>query len=304
MRKSACPKTDVDRFVLARLEQSELAPSPPAAPRTQLRRLSYDLIGLPPSAEEIAAFEAAYSDETYAAAVDRLLASAQFGERWGRHWLDVARYADTKGYVFQEDRNYPQAYTYRDWVIRAFNDDLPYDRFVLAQLAADQLDDPSAAPAMGYLTLGRRFINNKHDIIDDRIDVVARGMMGLTVTCARCHDHKYDPITTADYYALYGVFDSSREPNEAERPLLMVDAETPVEPVVFVRGNPSNRGPQVPRRFLRCLSKSEPQPFQRGSGRLELAQAIASPDNPLTARVWVNRVWLHLFGQGLVTTRE
>jgi hypothetical protein len=214
----------------------------------------------------------------------------------------VARYADTKGYVFREDRNYPHAYTFRDWVIGAFNDDLPYDEFLVAQLAADRLDDASAAPAAGFLTLGRRFINNKHDIVDDRIDVVTRGLMGLTVTCARCHDHKYDPITMADYYGLYGVFASSREPGGEDAPLALVDADKPEEPVVFLRGNPSNRGPRVARRFLACLSEQESEPFSVGSGRWELAQAIASPDNPLTARVWVNRVWLHLFGQGLVNT--
>ena len=235
-------------------------------------------------------------------AVDSLLALPQFGERWGRHWLDVARYADTKGYVFQEDRNYPKAYTYRDWVIKAFNDDVPYDRFVMAQVAADQMGDATATPATGFLTLGRRFINNQQDIIDDRIDVLCRGVMGLTVTCARCHDHKYDPIPLADYYSLYGVFASSREPGSADAPLLLADADKPVEPVVFLRGNPANPGPQVPRQFLVALSGPDRKPFQRGSGRLELAQAVASPGNPLTARVWVNRVWGYLFGQGLVPT--
>ena len=262
----------------------------------------YDLIGLPPSADELSAFAATGDESAYGNAVDQLLASKHFGERWARHWLDISRYSDTKGYVFQEDRNYPHAYTYRDWVIGAMNDDLPYDRFLMAQLAADQLPEPPAAPAMGFLTLGRRFINNKHDIIDDRIDVVTRGLMGLTVTCARCHDHKYDPITMADYYGLYGVFDSSREPGDASAPLLLVDEDQPREPVIFVRGSSSNRGPQVPRRFLACLSPDDPLPFQKGSGRLEMAQAIASPQNPLTARVWVNRVWAHLFGSGLVTT--
>ncbi len=296
------PATSVDRFVLARLEQAELSPSPVADARTQLRRVYYDLIGLPPSAEETTAFEADPSDPAHGQAVDRLLASQHFGERWGRHWLDIARYADTKGYVFREDRNYPHAYTYRDWVIQALNEDLPYDRFVLAQLAADQIGDPSVKPAAGFLTLGRRFINNRHDIIDDRIDVVTRGLMGLTASCARCHDHKYDPITTSDYYSMYGVFASSREPKDEAAPLLMVDANRAVEPVIFIRGNPANRGDRIPRRFLDCLSDGSAKPYQNGSGRLEMARAITSPDNPLTARVWVNRVWLKLFGQGLVTT--
>ncbi len=302
VQNAAWARTEIDCFVLARLEQDGLKPSALAAWRTQLRRLAYDLTGLPPDAEENTAFEAAGSDEAYAAAVDRLLASKHFGERWGRHWLDVARYADTKGYVFQEDRNYAKAYTYRDWVIQALNEDMPYDQFVVAQLAADHLDDPSVKPAMGFLTLGRRFINNQHDIIDDRIDVVTRGLMGLTATCARCHDHKYDPITMADYYAMYGVFASSREPKDEAAPLLLVDADQPYEPVIFLRGSPANRGDRVPRRFLACLTDGEPKPFEQGSGRWEMARAIASTDNPLTARVWVNRVWLQLFGQGLVTT--
>ena len=302
VRDSVWPRNEIDRFVLARLEQDGLSPSPPADGRTLLRRLSYDLIGLPPSAAESAILDSADPDAASRAAVDRLLQSRHYGQRWGRHWLDVARYADTKGYVFQEDRNYPKAYTYRDWVIQAFNADMPYDRFIVAQLAADRLDDPSAKPATGFLTLGRRFINNRHDIIDDRIDVATRGLMGLTVSCARCHDHKYDPITIADYYALYGVLGSSHESKDDAAPLLLLDSDKPYDPVIFLRGNPANRGEAVPRRFIACLSQGQPKPFQQGSGRLEMARAIASPDNPLTARVWVNRVWLQLFGQGLVTT--
>src|SRR5262249_24490193 len=138
-----------------------------------------------------------------------------YGERWGRHWLDVARYADTKGYVFFEEAAFPWAWTYRDYVIRSFNEDRPYDRFILEQLAADRLDlgtDRRPLTALGFLTLGGRFMNNVHDILDDRIDVVTRGLLGLTVTCARCHDHKFDPIPTRDYYSLYGVFASTRDP--------------------------------------------------------------------------------------------
>jgi hypothetical protein len=153
--------------------------------------------------------------------IEELLASPAYGERWARHWLDVARYADTKGYVFEEERRYPYSYTYRDYVIRSFNEDLPYDQFIVQQLAADLLplgEDKRPLAAMGFLTLGRRFLNNQHDIIDDRIDVVSRGTMALTVACARCHDHKYDPIPTKDYYSLYGVFASCNEPSD--KPLL------------------------------------------------------------------------------------
>ena len=211
-----------------KLETSDLAPSPQANPRALLRRLYYDLIGLPPTAEELAAFEADPSDARYEAAVDWLLTSPRFGERWARYWLDVARYADTKGYVFREDRNYKHAYKYRDWVIASFNADLPYDRFIIAQLAADQLEDPKSMPAMGFLTLGRRFLKNPHDIINDRIDVVTRGLLGLTVACARCHDHKYDPISADDYYSLYGVFASSR--GESRATMRRRCSKTPTSP--------------------------------------------------------------------------
>ena len=531
--------TPIDRLVLHELDARGLTPAPPADRRTLLRRASYDLIGLPPTAADVEAFEHDESPDAWPRAIDRLLASPHYGERWARHWLDVARYADTKGYVFTQERRYPFSYTYRDYVIRALNEDLPYDRFVTEQLAADRLplgDDRRALAALGFLTLGRRFMFNTHDIIDDRIDVVSRGLLGLTVTCARCHDHKFDPIPTADYYSLYGVFASSVEPDEepllgrpensaayeqfktelaarqkafddyrteklnelaaalraqagnylvalvrerpgepaSEEPMMsfskgelrprllqrwreylqrtaaahhpvfaawhelaaippaefsaksgeiytrlaappdparpinasvaqalaqrrpatmlevaaaygellaavdkqwtearaansaleklpdpaeelrqvlyggdspvalsgergprlldrdvqahltelkkkieelevnspaappramaLLDAPTPTEPHIFVRGNPDRSGEPVPRRFLQVLARGERQPFTQGSGRLELAQAIANPDNPLTARVLVNRVWLHHFGQALVRT--
>jgi hypothetical protein len=298
----AWARSEIDAFILARLASAGLAPSPDADPRTLLRRLSLDLTGLPPTAEELDSFAAKASDTEYEQAVDRLLASPRFGERWGRYWLDVARYADTKGYVFQEDRNYPMAYKYRDWVIAALNADMPFDQFVIAQLAADQTEDAADGPALGFLTLGRRFLNNAADINDDRIDLMTRGLMGLSVACARCHDHKYDAIPTADYYSLYGVLASSTEENHEDSPAALVDAAAPVQQVIFVRGNPGNRGEPVTRHFLSCLSDGPPQEFANGSGRLELAQAIVARDNPLTARVWANRVWARLFGQGLVTT--
>jgi hypothetical protein len=371
-------QTAVDAFILAELEKNGLALAAPADRRTLLRRVTFDLIGLPPTAEEIEAFENDNAPDAFARVVDRLLASPHYGERWGRYWLDVARYADTKGYVFTDERRFAYSYTYRDYVIKAFNDDLPFDQFIVEQLAADRLfaqarasgkpADPKPLAAMGFLTLGRRFLNNQHDIIDDRIDVTTRGLLGLTVGCARCHDHKYDPIPTRDYYSLYGVFNSSVEPKElpllgepertpeyvafekelktrekavadykekykAElaannrkyrdelkalqkkvdqyaasapaappRAMVLEDLPKPREPRVFLRGNPNNPGPAVPRQFLHVLAGDKRQPFKEGSGRLELARAIASRDNPLTARVIVNRVWLHHFGKGLVRT--
>ncbi|MFM9966575.1 MAG: PSD1 and planctomycete cytochrome C domain-containing protein [Planctomycetaceae bacterium] len=205
----------LDRFVLAKQREAGLTPSPNADRRTLLRRVTFDLIGLPPTPDEMTEFLADDHPDAFERIVDRLLSSPHYGERWGRHWLDVARYADTKGYVFFEEKKFPWAWTYRDYVIRSLNDDLPFDRFVTEQLAADQLelgDDKRPLTAMGFLTLGGRFMNNLHDVLDDRIDVVSRGLLGLTATCARCHDHKFDPIPQADYYSLYGVFRSSIEP--------------------------------------------------------------------------------------------
>ncbi|OJW14664.1 MAG: hypothetical protein BGO49_16870 [Planctomycetales bacterium 71-10] len=220
VRDRAWAKTPIDARILAKLEAEGMTPSPPVDRRTLLRRASIDLVGVPPTAAEIEAFEKDGSPDAFAKVVDRLLASPMYGERWGRHWLDVARYADTKGYVFQEDRKYPYAFTYRDYVIAAFNEDKPFDRFVVEQLAADQLPadgDSEKLAAMGFLTVGRRFLQDRNEIIDDRIDLVGRGLLGLTVACARCHDHKFDPIPTEDYYSLYGVFASSVEPAELPR---------------------------------------------------------------------------------------
>ncbi len=215
VKDTAWPKTDIDQFILAKLEAAGLKPAPPADARTLIRRMSFDLIGLPPTEREVEQFVAVRNSESSAAInplIDQMLANPRYGERWGRHWLDVARYSDTKGYAYgREERRFVHAPAYRDWVLGAFNRDMPYDRFLLLQMAADQLV-PADSPyldAMGFITGGRRFIGVTHDIIDDRIDVVTRGTMGLTVACARCHDHKYDPIPTADYYSLYGVFHGS-----------------------------------------------------------------------------------------------
>ena len=364
----------IDAFILAKLEAKGLTPNPQADARTLLRRLAYDLTGLPPTFAEIEALtkDAANNPQAWLTAADRLLASPHYGERWARHWLDVARYADTKGYVFQEERKYAYAYGYRDYVVKSLNEDLPYDKFLIEQIAADRLvaikqATASSQAAMGYLTLGRRFLNNTYDIIDDRIDVVTRGMLGLTVTCARCHDHKYDPISARDYYGLYGVFSSSIEPKDLPllgeptqtkeyvafqksladlektvkdyetkykkelseknrknrdelqalqrkvdgfkanspaapaRGMVLIDRPNPGDARVLLRGNPNSPGPIAPRQFLPILT-DKATPFKDGSGRLELARAIADKNNPLTARVFVNRVWMHHFGSPLVPT--
>jgi hypothetical protein len=212
-------KTNIDNFILANLEEQDLKPVPAASKHDLIRRASLDLTGLPPTPEEVAAFEKDSSPDAFAKVVDRLLASPHYGERWGREWLDVARYAEDdyrslnpkpKGY-----RPYPNAYAYRDWVIQAFNDDMPYDQFVTAQLAGDLMDPNiryKTLPATGFLGLGPWYYDNgsneltRADERHDRVDVVSRGFLGLTVACARCHDHKYDPIPQTDYYAMAGVF--------------------------------------------------------------------------------------------------
>ena len=209
---------ELDDLVEKGLKREGMHFSPPADRRSQLRRLYYDLTGLPPSFEDVEAFVASKNPGAYRKIVDKLLASPQFGERWGRYWLDVARYADTREWQAAGlDSRYPFAYTYRDYVIQAFNEDKPYDQFIREQIAADfytdKKDDTSLA-ALGFLTVGSRFRNNRQEIYNDRIDVVTRGVMGLTVVCARCHDHKFDAVPTTDYYALYGVFASCQDTDE------------------------------------------------------------------------------------------
>jgi len=208
-------QTEIDRFVAARLDEAGLQFSSPASRETLIRRLTLDLHGIPPTFAEVQAFVQNTDENAVEQLIDQLLASPLYGQRWGRYWLDIARYADTKGYVFQEDRNFAYSYTYRDYVIDALNEDKPYNDFIREQLAADLLNLPENDPrlaALGFITVGPRFLNRQDDIIDDRIDLVTRGLLGMTVACARCHDHKYDPVPTADYYALYGVFQSTHEP--------------------------------------------------------------------------------------------
>jgi hypothetical protein len=222
----------VDHYVFATLEAKQLAPSPRADKVTLIRRATFNLTGLPPTLQEVDDFLADESEKAFEKVIDRLLASPRYGERWGRHWLDVARYGDTTGRRNNNrgETRYLHSHTYRDWVIKAFNDDMPFDQFAKLQIAADRLVDanddnskpqtPNSKPsrsdlaALGFITLGPRLNNNADDLIDDRIDVVMKGFQALSVTCARCHDHKFDPIPTKDYYALHGVFASSTEPRE------------------------------------------------------------------------------------------
>jgi cytochrome c553 len=539
---AAWPRQAMDRFILGKLEAEQMRPNPTADRRTLIRRATFDLIGLPPTYEEVTAFEQDHSPDAFARVVDSLLNRKEYGQRWGRHWLDVARYADTHedNVTNGNQHHYPFAYTYRDYVIRAFNEDMPFDRFIIEQLAADKMkiEDRRDLAALGFQTVGRQFKGVDNLIMDDRIDTVTRGFLGLTVACSRCHDHKFDALPTADYYSLYGVFAStvepldlpeigrsgdakaiaehlakreqvlreyaayvetvrknfddhmrqmpvenlqylvkmlpnhrtvegyipldtprgtlrregpkrweqliaertrkfdplfapwpvfaamkregfagsaatfigtldeferqpgrgplhpwivtglrerkpqtmlevaevygrvieralaSKEPDElaiveevygpqspvpatrgeieedlrlslvnrllveraesvkagqlrqklaglertspVQRAMVVMDSTTPFEPKVFIRGNPEQPGKAVPRQFLTVLGhavEDRAGPY-RGTGRLELAEAIASRDNPLTARVIVNRVWQQHFGQGLVATAD
>ena len=528
VENEAWVRNPIDRFVLARLEAEGLKPAGPASKRTLIRRAYFDLVGLPPTPEQIDAFLGDTSSNAFLAVVEDLLASPHYGERWGRHWLDVARYSDDRLASTQMDP-YPNSFRYRDWVIEAFNDDMPYDLFVKAQIAGDLIagktpGNRDAGSEEGRLAGGLGFygLSSLLQGQDDRVDATVRGFLALTVGCARCHDHKFDPIPTEDYYALLGIFNSTeldeyplakapvveeyerqeekvgteeeafeqflaiqsvqlvdvlssqtshyitaawqvlgplepdvervarsesldletlerwvrylgatprhhplfgewdkllaaRDPTakqvtglaasmqelvieviaekkeldeknkvrlgedkearklneiellslerdryflwrdlasnqgfkmpaefesgilyyggrkidrfldgvwrdhvrtkrarlEALREMMpekypffhvVSDVDEPKNEHVYVRGNKANLGDEVPRRFLSVLSDEEPKPFTQGSGRLELAEAIASPRNPLTARVMVNRIWLNHFGQALVRT--
>ncbi|NRB27711.1 MAG: DUF1549 domain-containing protein, partial [Roseibacillus sp.] len=220
----------VDRFVHARMREQGLRPSPPAGRRVLIRRLSYDLIGLPPSPDEVESFLADQSPDAYSRLVDRLLTSPHYGERWGRVWLDLARYTDVRERWVV---THGSPYRYRDWVVRALNEDMPYDQFAKRQLATDLMDETGVedTPALGFLGISPVYHKElllAAEVIrmivaeewEERIDAVGRTFLGLTISCARCHDHKFDPIPTADYYSLFGVFKSLEEPRAIDYPVL------------------------------------------------------------------------------------
>ncbi|MFN5185417.1 MAG: DUF1549 domain-containing protein [Planctomycetota bacterium] len=264
----------IDRSIAQKLAEKGLSFSPLADRRTLAKRLYYDLLGMPPTHSQLEQVVQNPSEDWYVQLVDSLLQSPHFGERMARRWMDVARYADNKGYVFQENREYEHAFKYRDWLIRSFNSDVPYNEFLRFQLIADRTDPENKAgnlDAMGMLTLGRRFLNNPHDIADDRIDLITRGLMGVTASCARCHDHKFDPVSMADYYSLHGAMLDSTEPLGEPSPMRLVDKPEQGATKIFIRGNPGNHGPEVPRKFFGFLASLVKAEIKTGCGRLEMA---------------------------------
>jgi hypothetical protein len=378
----------IDRFVAARRAAAGLQPLRAAEKRTLIRRVNFDLIGLPPTPAEVADFVGDDAPDAYTRVVERLLASPRYGERWGRHWMDVVRYADTAG--DNADYPVPEAAKFRDYIIDSFNHDKPYDQFIREQLAGDVLARRGAAAgyaesviATGFLALSRRYATGPYELwhltLEDTIDATGRTFLGLTLRCARCHDHKFDPVSQRDYYALYGTFASTSfpyagseelqskkfprmnfvplvEPAQAEpklksyherlaeldraskalEPKTEPDAQRrlgelrtewtrlkraslppdlpgsyavtegkPADAALQRRGEPENPGSVVPRGVPRfAFLDGEPPPAVAGesSGRLELAQWLTHPSNPLTARVMVNRIWQHHFGRGIVGT--
>ena len=368
------PRDQIDHFVLARLEAAQIVPAADATPRDLARRLFFDLHGLPPTADELESFATAHAadgERAVASLVDRLLAAPQFGERWGRHWLDVARYAESNGNDgLSRNATFPHAWRYRDYCIAAFNQDLPYDRFLAEQIAGDLLPSDSSGQrdrrliATGFLALAAKPAkamnqNFDMDVVADQIDMIGRGVLGLSIGCARCHDHKFDPISTRDYYALAGIFQSTETlwgaaghekltapptdlhvlktpphvppPENFVETVILRDSATgvpkkipdpkwpvgtplamgardrpqPADSKINIQGESKKLGDQVRRGFLTALQPPATPEFAvstRESGRLQLARWLTSTVRPLTARVMVNRVWLQLFGRGLVGT--
>jgi len=332
------PSQTVDNFILSKLETAKLKPTTAADKRTLVRRLSFDLVGLPPSPEDVATFLADQNPDSTSRLIDRLLASPTYGERWGRHWLDVARYADSNG--LDENVAHGNAWRYRDYVVTAFNENRPYDRFLTEQLAGDLLTVETEDErqrnliATGFLAIGPKVLAEvdqakmQMDIVDEQIDTVGRALLGLTLGCARCHDHKFDPIQTADYYGLAGVFKSTKTmenytkvakwnenplwdfapkiPGDTDPPTAMgVTEDKIIDVAIHIRGNPLKLG-DVSLRHVPPVVRGPATPSftPMESGRRELATWMTDAKNPLTSRVMVNRIWRWHFGQGIVKTTD
>jgi hypothetical protein len=371
VQKTSWPRVSIDYLILEKIEQAGLAPTRQADKRTLVRRAYLDLHGLPPTTAQLKAFLEDRQPDAWQRLIDQLLASPRYGERWGRHWLDVARYADSNG--MDEDIVHPVAFRYRDYVIDSFNDDKPFDRFIIEQLAGDLMPSGNLAQkrsqtlGVGFLSVGPKMLacddpdKMRRDIVDEQIDTTGRAFMGMTFGCARCHDHKFDPVSIEDYYGLAGIFmstktltkysvvarfhqhDLSEEKHTRKRREIAglekrkADKATPEEekkqisskvgqlrkdlPPVFevmgvteypakdvkvhLRGDYLTLGELIPRRMPMAIAgKRQPDIPDDQSGRLQLAQWIASPDHPLTARVIANRIWHWHFGRGIVTTPD
>lgn len=300
----------IDAFIEEKLAASGLQPAPRAKASTLIRRLYLDLIGLPPPSD--LSIPSELSDASYAALVDQLLADPRFGERWGRHWLDMARYADSNGFLGDGLR--PNAYRYRDWVIQAFNDDMPYDEFTISQIAGDLLSNREPRTVNRDLAPGTGFHRNaalnteagvdkeeaRYQNLVDRVNTIGRVWLGLTIGCAQCHTHKYDPITIRDYYSFYAFFDNTEDSDDAKTkaPVLSEVSKDRRQTYVHLAGDYTRRGPDVVPATLSAL------PSPSGPTRLELAKWLVSSANPLTARVAANHIWSKLFGFGFVRTPD
>ena len=369
---TAWPKNPIDQFVLARLEAGKMKPAQEADRRTLIRRAYFGLVGLPPSPESVAAFVG--GDISWDHVIEKLLASPQYGERWARHWMDVARYSDGLG-GFLDNRGLPNAWQYRDFVVNAFNADVPFDQFVRWQIAGELTPEAplSARAGTGFFAVGPTYNGDGGDAeasaaaraetLSDRVDTFSRAFLGLTVACARCHDHKFDPVSIKDYYAIAGVFNNTSIADKPLAPDTVVKAyddhqnkiksfEKQIKQLndkikkekreiteeekkkrdewaknrdelrkslppkydiahglrengsnnmhVAIRGDLRKKGEEVPRRFLEVISRDKT--FNKKSGLLQLAESVVARDNPLTSRVFVNRVWQWHFGRAIVRT--
>ena len=316
-------RTPIDRFILAKLEEDGLTPMPAASRRTLLRRVMFDVTGLPPSPAQIDAFLADTRPDAWEQFIDELLDSPAYGERWAQHWLDLARFAETDG--FEHDLERPNAWRYRDWVIAAFNRDLPYDEFLRLQLAGDELapDDPAAHIATAFLLSGPDMpdLNDqgerRHVVLNDMTATLGSVVMGLQMGCAQCHDHKYDPVSQADFYRLRAFFEPAEFfkehalPNAGEKTTsrtLQEKSGKPADSRLMVRGDHRRPGGKLSPAYLRVVnfenhSVAPPRPDAKSTGqRAQLAEWLTRPDHPLTARVLVNRIWQQHFGRGLSST--
>jgi hypothetical protein len=309
VRQVEWPRNGVDSFVLSRLELATLKPTAEANRAVLLRRLSFDLTGLPPTPAELADFESDAAVDAYERQVERFLASPGYGERWGQHWLDLARFAETDG--FEHDKVRADAWKYRDWVSGAFNENMPYDRFAQLQIAGDELDDGAQAVATMFCLSGPDMpdINDqferRHLMLNEMTATVGAVFLGLQVGCAECHDHKYDPISQADFYRLRAVFETGVPVLKRDAPYSQLKQQREVIPARFwIRGDHRRAGPKIEAAFPRIASEKAigDAPNNGMSPRAAFAEWLTRPDNPLTARVMVNRVWRHHFGRGLFET--